>query len=85
MLPLVRGVLERGAALCGLRGAILPRGGTSSRKPDVLAAVNLGVVPGATICLQQSRPAAVIRIGETTLALDAEIAGEIYVSRAAEA
>jgi DtxR family Mn-dependent transcriptional regulator len=42
---------------------------------------NLGVVPGATIHLQQRSPAAVIRVGETTLAVDPEIAGEIYVKR----
>jgi DtxR family Mn-dependent transcriptional regulator len=39
------------------------------------------VVPGATVRLQQSSPAAVIRIGETTLAVDPAIAGEIYVKR----
>lgn len=42
---------------------------------------NLGVVPGATIRLQQRSPAAVIRVGETTLAVDAEVAGEIYVKK----
>jgi Fe2+ transport system protein FeoA len=40
---------------------------------------NLGVVPGATVRLQQRKPAAVLRIGETTLALDLEAAGEIFV------
>jgi DtxR family Mn-dependent transcriptional regulator len=42
---------------------------------------NLGVVPGATVVLQQSSPAAVLRIGETTLALDPVIADEVYVKR----
>lgn len=42
---------------------------------------NLGVVPGATVLLQQRSPAAVIRVGETTLAVDPEVAGEIYVKR----
>ncbi len=41
----------------------------------------LGVVPGATVRLQQKAPAAVLRLGETTLALDPEIAGEIYVKK----
>ncbi len=41
----------------------------------------LGVVPGATVRLQQKSPAAVVRLGETTLALDPEIAGEIYVKK----
>jgi Fe2+ transport system protein FeoA len=40
---------------------------------------HLGVMPGALVCLQQIRPAAVVRVGETMLALDPEIAAEIYV------
>lgn len=44
---------------------------------DRLAA--LGVVPGSTIRLHQRSPSYVIEIGETTIALDPEIAGEIYV------
>lgn len=43
---------------------------------------NLGIVPGAVIQLQQTRPAAVLRVGETTLAVEPEVAGEIYVRRA---
>lgn len=42
---------------------------------------NFGIVPGATLRLQQRRPAAVLRIGETTLAMEPEVAGEIYVKR----
>jgi DtxR family Mn-dependent transcriptional regulator len=42
---------------------------------------NLGIVPGATVSLQQKSPAAVLRMGETTLAMDPAIAGEIYVRR----
>jgi DtxR family Mn-dependent transcriptional regulator len=42
---------------------------------------HLGVVPGATVRLQQNSPAAVLRLGETTIAVDPEIAGEIYVKR----
>jgi len=42
---------------------------------------SLGVVPGAEIRLQQRAPAFVLEVGETTLALDAEIAGEVYVKR----
>jgi DtxR family Mn-dependent transcriptional regulator len=41
----------------------------------------LGVVPGATLKLQQKAPATVLRIGETTLAVDPEISGEIFVKR----
>jgi len=50
--------------------------------PDQLVRLsNLGVVPGSTIRLRQSRPAFVLRVGETTLALDSEIAREIYVKK----
>jgi len=42
---------------------------------------NLGVVPGAMVQLRQRRPASVLAIGETELALDPEIIGEIYVKR----
>jgi len=56
------------------------------RSPEQLARLaSLGVVPGATVRLQQTRPAAVLCVGETTLALDPAIAGEIYVKRIAEA
>jgi len=46
---------------------------------DRLAA--LGVVPGSDIRLHQRAPSYVIEVGETTIALDPEIAGEIYVMR----
>jgi len=39
----------------------------------------LGIVPGTEILLHQKKPAFVIRAGETELALDTDIAGEIYV------
>ena len=41
----------------------------------------LGIVPGTIVQLHQKRPAFVIRAGETELALDMEIAAEIYVKR----
>jgi DtxR family Mn-dependent transcriptional regulator len=41
----------------------------------------LGVVPGATLRLLQKAPATVLRLGETTLAVDPEIAGEIFVKK----
>jgi DtxR family Mn-dependent transcriptional regulator len=54
------------------------------REPGRLVRLsNLGIVPGATVGLQQKSPAAVLRIGETTLALDSSIAAEIYVRRIA--
>jgi DtxR family Mn-dependent transcriptional regulator len=44
---------------------------------DRLAA--LGVIPGSVLRLHQRSPSYVIEVGETTIALDPEIAGEIYV------
>jgi DtxR family Mn-dependent transcriptional regulator len=44
---------------------------------DRLAA--LGVIPGSELRLHQRSPSYVIEIGETTIALDTEIAGEIFV------
>ncbi len=46
---------------------------------DRLAA--LGVIPGSEIRLHQRAPSFVVEVGETTIALDPEIAGEIYVKR----
>ncbi|UCD38167.1 MAG: metal-dependent transcriptional regulator [Fidelibacterota bacterium] len=44
---------------------------------DRLAA--FGINPGAVVNLHQRKPAYVVRLGETELALDPEIADEIYV------
>ncbi|MBI5562665.1 MAG: metal-dependent transcriptional regulator [Deltaproteobacteria bacterium] len=41
----------------------------------------LGIVPGSVVRVHQKRPAFVIQIGETTLALDPEIVREIFVKR----
>jgi DtxR family Mn-dependent transcriptional regulator len=42
---------------------------------------DLGLVPGVSVRLLQKRPATVLALGETTLALDRDIAGEIYVKK----
>lgn len=42
---------------------------------------SLGLVPGSVIRLQQKSPAYVVYAGETQIALDEEIAREIYVKR----
>ena len=44
---------------------------------DRLAA--FGINPGAELSLHQKKPAYVVRVGETELALDADIANEIFV------
>jgi DtxR family Mn-dependent transcriptional regulator len=41
----------------------------------------LGIVPGSRIRLRQKKPSVVAEIGETAVALEEEIAGEIYVKR----
>ncbi|UCF78682.1 MAG: metal-dependent transcriptional regulator [Candidatus Eiseniibacteriota bacterium] len=41
-----------------------------------------GVVPGRTLRVHQKRPSFVIQVGETTVALDEEIAREIFVKNA---
>jgi DtxR family Mn-dependent transcriptional regulator len=54
------------------------------REPGRLVRLaGLGVVPGARIQLQQTWPAVVVGIGETTLALETEIASEIFVKKQA--
>lgn len=55
------------------------------RAPERLVRLStLGLVPGVSVQLQQSQPAAVVRIGGTTLALDAAIAAEIYVKKSTD-
>lgn len=55
------------------------------KEPERLVRLSgLGVVPGARLRLRQRRPAAVISVGETTVALDGGIAAEIYVKRIRE-
>jgi DtxR family Mn-dependent transcriptional regulator len=39
------------------------------------------VIPGSALRLHQRSPSYVVEIGETTIALDPEIASEIYVKR----
>jgi DtxR family transcriptional regulator, Mn-dependent transcriptional regulator len=75
--PLVQ-PLDRLAA--GSRGRIVY---ITPSEPHQLARLSsLGIVPGATVVLQQKKPAVVLRVRETTLALDTAIASEIYVKRA---
>lgn len=46
---------------------------------QLLRLSNLGLVPGAVVVLLQKRPAAIVLIGETRLAVDPEITDSIYV------
>jgi DtxR family Mn-dependent transcriptional regulator len=51
--------------------------------PNTAARLNrlatLGVVPGTSVRLMQRKPSVVIECGETALAIEEEVAGEIYV------
>ena len=40
---------------------------------------NLGIVPNAVLRLLQKRPASVVQVGETEVAIDFGIARQIYV------
>ncbi len=42
---------------------------------------SLGLIPGSTLHLHQKSPAFVVRVGESEVALDPEVAREIYVKR----
>lgn len=74
--PLVTGL---GSFDLGVRGRIVFIAPKFHDRMDRLAA--LGVVPGSELRLRQRAPSFVIEVGETTIALDPEIAGEIYVKR----
>jgi DtxR family transcriptional regulator, Mn-dependent transcriptional regulator len=74
--PLVTGLRSFELGATGRIVFIAPR---FHDRMDRLA--SMGVVPGSEIRLHQRSPSYVIEIGETTIALDAEIAGEIFVKR----
>ncbi len=63
--------------LPGVRGRIVCLGRQGPSRPNTLAV--FGLVPGAEVEVLQRRPTCVVRIGETDLALDADIAREILV------
>jgi Fe2+ transport system protein FeoA len=64
----------------GQRATVLCVGSTASDRHRTLTV--FGVVPGAELRIVQQQPACVIRVGETELALDREIAREILVEPA---
>ena len=74
--PLVQPLKRLGVGESGRIAYIVPK------DPERLVKLsNLGVIPGADVRLTQKQPATVITIGETTLAIDQDIAEEIYVKR----
>lgn len=70
----VRGAVELEP---GDRGTVVCSGSSAEARGRSLTV--FGLAPGAEIVLVQQRPACVIRIGETELALDPEIAREILI------
>jgi DtxR family transcriptional regulator, Mn-dependent transcriptional regulator len=52
--------------------------------PQLHKLMSLGIVPGALVSVHQSFPAFVIQVGETQIAVEKDIADEIYVKRARE-
>ncbi|HET9225473.1 MAG TPA: FeoA family protein [Thermoanaerobaculia bacterium] len=63
----------------GELGEVLNLTGESPSRRNNLAV--FGLVPGSEVRLLQRYPSFVIRIGETVLALDREVAGDIVVRR----
>jgi Fe2+ transport system protein FeoA len=49
--------------------------------PMLMKLSQLGLVPGAEVRVHQSRPAAVVRVGETTVALQRAVARQVHVRR----
>jgi Fe2+ transport system protein FeoA len=64
----------------GERAKVLCLGGGSSSRHNTLAV--FGLVPGAEVTVVQQLPSCVVRVGETELALDTEIANDIVVGSA---
>lgn len=60
---------------------VVSLGASASRRSSLSV---FGLVPGSELTLVQQRPACVVRVGETELALDPEIAREILVRTIAE-
>ncbi len=74
MRPLVTGLPHFDLGATGRIVFIAPK---FHDRMDRLAA--LGVIPGSTVRLHQRSPSFVIEVGETTIALDPEIAREVFV------
>lgn len=53
----------------------------TSEHPHLHKLLSLGIVPGTEIRLHQKSPSYVIKVGETQIALDKDVANQIYVRR----
>jgi Fe2+ transport system protein FeoA len=56
---------------------------SDSDTPMLMKLSQLGLVPGAEVVVQQTRPAAVVRVAQTTVALQREVARAVHVRRLA--
>ena len=74
--PLVQPLDRLAAGTEGRIVYIVPR-----ERERLARLTNLGIIPGAHVRIQQKSPAFVLALGETTLAVDPAIAGEIYVKK----
>lgn len=63
----------------GEEATLICLGDTTSKRHRTLTV--FGLVPGARIRLIQRQPACVVKVGETELALDPEIARDVLVAR----
>ncbi len=77
MKPLVLPITELNPGDDGRIVFIAPK---EHKRLDKLS--SFGVIPGSTIKLHQKTPSYIIKVGETDLAIDEDIAKEIYVRRA---
>ncbi len=73
-------VLTVGDLRGGDRARVLRLAGEKASRKNTLAV--FGLVPGSEIELVERQPAFVVRVGETELALDADIAREILIEPA---
>jgi DtxR family Mn-dependent transcriptional regulator len=62
----------------GKSGTVVRIGSTEPGRAVRLS--SLGLVPGAAVTLVQLRPAVILRVGETSIAVDKDVADEIFVA-----
>lgn len=74
--PLVIPLTELAVGTEGRVSFIVPK---TSKRLEKLG--SMGLVPGSTVKLNQKKPAFVIQLGQTTLALEADIVEDIFVKR----
>ena len=70
--------LRRGESACVLKVS-------AADVPMLMKLSQLGLVPGAEVRMEQSRPAAIVRVGETTVALQRAVACLVHVRRTVSA